>query len=40
MVDCMENSVYYKEIYKRCKEYGTQMMKYLNKDIKALNNKK
>ena len=40
MIDCMENSVYYKEIYKRCKEYGTQMMKYLNKDIKALNNKK
>ena len=37
MIDCMENSVYYKEIYKRCKEHGTQMMKYLNKDIKALN---
>lgn len=37
MIDCMENSVYYKEIYKRCKEHGTQMIKYLNKDIKALN---
>lgn len=37
MIDCMENSVYYKEIYKRCKEHGTQMMKYFNKDIKALN---
>lgn len=37
MIDCMENSVYYKEIYKRCKEHGTQMMKYLDKDIKALN---
>lgn len=37
MIDCMENSVYYKEIYKRCKEHGTQMMKYLNKDVKALN---
>ena len=37
MIDCMENSVYYKEIYKRCKEHGTQMMKYLKKDIKALN---
>ena len=40
IIDSMGNKVYYKEIYKKCKKFGTEMMNFMRLDIKALNNKK
>ena len=40
IIDSMGNKVYYKEIYKKCKRFGTEMMNFMRLDIKALSNKK
>ena len=36
IIEGMENKMYYKEIYKQCKRFGIELMKYLTLDIKLL----
>ncbi|RRD39289.1 transcriptional regulator [Leptotrichia sp. OH3620_COT-345] len=36
MIESMKNKMYYKDIYKECKKLGSQLLKYLTLDIKAL----